>query len=449
MVFTKEMTTDLNCEEGHFDASSIHEALQQILQSKEFNGALQLQTLLRFIVEESIEGHEDELKERVIGMHVFGRRPDYETADDPIVRSRARQLRKRLEQYYENDETNTPAIKIVIPKGSYKPSFIFCPRTVCKNDLVCPEDEPHPSRSFPDVAAIEQPASASNAQQILPLPTSRSVAAFIGVGLVVILLVGCIVTLGIEKWHRSKLDLFWEPIFHGNKTVILYSGSTQVYLPISIYNYYCLTNQAGDCDKPAINGGPRLAANDATQPATALTLVPYRYVRSEVIETNLKIAQLLTSHHIRMESRVEPNLPFVDLNGTPVVLLGAYNNNWTLELTQELPYFFDRDGRIHERGGQGRAWSTPPANDEKIAQDYAIVARLLNTKAGGPAVIIAGVTACGTQAAADFATDAEQLQKLGSIPREALKDKNIELVVRTSLINCNPTSLDVVAQRAW
>lgn len=56
-------------------------------------------------------------------MSVFDRKPDYDSAADPIVRSRVRQLRKRLERYYESDEANGSAVEIVIPKGSYRPTF--------------------------------------------------------------------------------------------------------------------------------------------------------------------------------------------------------------------------------------------------------------------------------------------------------------------------------------
>jgi hypothetical protein len=62
---------------------------------------------------------------------------------------------------------------------------------------------------------------------------------------------------------------------------------------------------------------------------------------------------------------------------------------------------------------------------------------------------IAGLTTCGTQAAAQFATDPSQLKKLAGIPRKSLARKNLEFVLRASLVNCTPTSVDVVAQQVW
>lgn len=204
--------------------------------------------------------------------------------------------------------------------------------------------------------------------------------------------------------------------------------------------------------KPYVTGLGSDSNPKAEGPApTAIDMViaPYSYVRSETIETNLRLAELLNAHHLSAESRVEPNLPFVDLHGSPIVLVGAYSNNWTTALTQDLPFFFDRGGRVHERGAQGRVWSTPPAKDERIARDYAIVARLLDSKAGGPVIIVAGITTCGTEAATEFVTDPVQLRKLDSFPKYALERKNLELVLQTSLINCNPTSINIAAQRYW
>jgi len=84
-------------------AERISEALTHILHSPRFKDSPQLQSLLRYVVHEALKGNEDALKERIIGMNVFGRRPDYDTTDDPIVRSRMGLLRKRLAQYYDGN----------------------------------------------------------------------------------------------------------------------------------------------------------------------------------------------------------------------------------------------------------------------------------------------------------------------------------------------------------
>src|SRR5580698_4862325 len=80
----------------------IQRALDQVLFSPPFRNTQQCQNLLRYIVKHSLAGEDHLLRERVIGSEVFGRRPDYEPGEDPVVRLRAAELRKRLAQYYQS-----------------------------------------------------------------------------------------------------------------------------------------------------------------------------------------------------------------------------------------------------------------------------------------------------------------------------------------------------------
>jgi hypothetical protein len=157
----------------------------------------------------------------------------------------------------------------------------------------------------------------------------------------------------------------------------------------------------------------------------------------------------MNSYNRNLSLRSGQGLQFADLKGSPTVLIGAYDNYWTLDLARELPFYLDRGVRIREHGGQHRVWSSVSGSDKAVIEDYAIVFRLLDSKTGGPVIAIAGLTTCGTQAAAEFATDPVQLKKLANIPRDVLERKNLELVLHTSLINCTPASTEIVAQQYW
>ena len=85
----------------------------------------------------------------------------------------------------------------------------------------------------------------------------------------------------------------------------------------------------------------------------------------------------------------------------------------------------------------------------RMMEDYALVFRVMDSKASAPVLAIAGLSTCGTHAAADFVTDPVQMKVLSGIPREALKNKNVELVLHTSLVNCAPTSVQVIASKVW
>ena len=77
---------------------------------------------LRHIVERSLEGDEESLRETVIGLTVYGRPGDYDPKSDSIVRVEASRLRGRLREYYEAEGVGE-RVRIQIPKGTYVPAY--------------------------------------------------------------------------------------------------------------------------------------------------------------------------------------------------------------------------------------------------------------------------------------------------------------------------------------
>src|SRR5262245_4692029 len=75
--------------------------LERLLANPLFRNSKRYPTLLRYVVERTLDGHPGELKERTLGVEVFGREPDYDTNLDPVVRITAAEIRKRLAQYYQ------------------------------------------------------------------------------------------------------------------------------------------------------------------------------------------------------------------------------------------------------------------------------------------------------------------------------------------------------------
>ena len=96
--------------------------LQRILQSPGFARNERLSRFLRMVIERHLEGRDDELKESLIALEVFGRPADYDPKRDPVVRAEASRLRARLAEYYQNEGKHDPLV-IEIPKGGYTPRF--------------------------------------------------------------------------------------------------------------------------------------------------------------------------------------------------------------------------------------------------------------------------------------------------------------------------------------
>jgi hypothetical protein len=81
------------------DSVSVRSQLERILASELFQHSRRYPSLLRHIVERTLEGARDDLKERTLGVTVFKRDPEYDTSADPVVRTTASEIRKRLQEY--------------------------------------------------------------------------------------------------------------------------------------------------------------------------------------------------------------------------------------------------------------------------------------------------------------------------------------------------------------
>src|SRR5712691_6856238 len=98
----------------------LREELERVLSSASFARSDRLSKLLRFLVERHMEGRDDELKESLVGVEVFGRSPDYDPKLDSTVRTEAVRLRARLNKYYSTEGSQDPYV-IELPKGGYVP----------------------------------------------------------------------------------------------------------------------------------------------------------------------------------------------------------------------------------------------------------------------------------------------------------------------------------------
>src|SRR5271157_1998619 len=96
--------------------------LERVANSKLFLQSPTLRAFLVYVAEHALAGRRTEIKEQQIGHHVLGRKLDYDTANDNIVRIRARQVRQKLDDYFANEGRDSEWI-IIIPKGHYAPVF--------------------------------------------------------------------------------------------------------------------------------------------------------------------------------------------------------------------------------------------------------------------------------------------------------------------------------------
>ena len=141
--------------EDDLSAESIRTQLAKTLQSRTFSQAPILSRLLRYLVEQAIQGNADQLKEYSLGVEVFDRAESFDPRTDTIVRVHARRLRSKLEEYYEAEGRVDPIV-IEVPKGHYVAVFRSAP--------------PHRHGLTRDLRVLELTAG----PRPLPLPAPRT-----------------------------------------------------------------------------------------------------------------------------------------------------------------------------------------------------------------------------------------------------------------------------------
>jgi Tfp pilus assembly protein PilF len=177
--------------------------LREIVESRTFAQGSRLARFLRFVVENHLSGETGQLKETVIATEVYDRPPDYDPKVDSIVRTEARRLRKKLQEYYET-EGRYSRVTITIPTGGYIPRIEFRPQPI--PTLVMPE---------PDLAnVVENPGSAK--QQVEPqlLPSTRWRL------LTVVLIAGLVCGIGlwsIARHYRRREEAKLTPGYTANQ----------------------------------------------------------------------------------------------------------------------------------------------------------------------------------------------------------------------------------------
>jgi adenylate cyclase len=138
---------------GELTPELVRATLDKILSSAGFANAERLTRFLRYTVEETLNGQTDKLKESLLGIDVFGRKPTYDPRVDAVVRTEAVKLRARLRDYYES-EGREDEIIIDLPKGGYVPVFRFREKEPAESSTPAPVEAPKIHEWKPAVATL-------------------------------------------------------------------------------------------------------------------------------------------------------------------------------------------------------------------------------------------------------------------------------------------------------
>ena len=154
-----------------------------------------------------------------------------------------------------------------------------------------------------------------------------------------------------------------------------------------------------------------------------------------------RIAGVMMAKGKPLHIRKHKALKLDDLREGPVVLIGAFNNVWTLRLVDQMRFSFERDavtkdGWIVDRQSPGgRKWLVrETAPYASVAEDYALISRVLDPTTGRLVVTAAGITKYGTAAAGEFLSDPIYMERAMRSAPSGWERKNIQILLATELV---------------
>ncbi len=441
-TFGTKGTTDNSLSFSASERAAILSQLDHILASAPFRSSKRYPALLRYVVVETLDGHAELLKERTLGVEVFDRASEYDTNADPVVRIAAGEVRKRLAQYYYEQERR-PEIRIELPPGSYVAEFhpaeadgnmivLSAPAAadsapILPSEQATTEDETTEiiSTEWPKTTALARPRRLGRMWLWLAISSAALAAA------------GCWIIL--KTWPQPDADkLFWGPALASSSPVLISLGELRVSEAELSPNAYLSRFNAPFQLRASryLRGLGLIAPSDAT--------------------TAANVAGLLKANRKVFVIRDKDATTFADLQNGPFVLIGAFSNDWTIRLTDPMRFHFDMNPgaqqwwigdrqRPDEKFGLHRT----DLPESPVKDDYAIVARFFDPTTKQTAVVLAGVDNYGTQVAGDFVSNPTYLKEFAKHAPRDWDRKNIELLITTNIVDGDPGPPRVVASYFW
>ena len=403
-------------------AEEVRGELERVLASHQFRGSRRCQLLLRQITDQTVIGDIRTLKERTLGVEVFGRPSDYDTSQDPIVRATAAEIRKRLAQYYlePNHETEP---RIDLPLGSYAARFQAPVGKAAPITSTALLTEPAPVPLNPPVQVTRRrPRRAVRLAALLGVPALIILAAW------------------LKPWTpHSALDRLWSPVLDSSSPVLLCVGQR----PFVGFS----------ATEPESSSAP---VQYAAAPQTTLFQLYYLGSQNVALPDVMTLGRLAgflqakgKAYHVRGES----STTFEDLRDGPVVLIGAFNNDWSMRLMGPRRFSFERDGdTFWIKDVQNPSDKSHAVNYAmpylQLTEDFALVSRVLDPVTERMVVLAAGLTGYGTLAAGEFLSNPAYMETIAARPGRWAR-KNVEVVISTKVINGKSGPPKVVIAHFW
>jgi hypothetical protein len=381
------------------DRAAARQQLHRILESPMFKNSRRCSLLLRFAIERLLNGQND-IKERTIGIEVFGRSADYDTNEDPVVRNTAVEVRKRLAQFY-NDPAHAADMRIDLPAGAYLPEFHVSGESV-------------------------------NTENSLRVPRRRLGALLLSA--VIAVLAGAIFW-SKSSTSSSALDRFWNPIWNSSETALICLGG---------FNSAVGSGSGQSTTQDSISG----STGNATQLSSTTKFLAYPDTMGLT-----KIVGLMTAKKKLFRIRIQNELNLEDFKTGPVILIGGGNDQWSSRVMSSLRFSFQTDGNVNWiRDSLNPAERKRSAERDTSARNvkcYALISRVSDPAIGGNITCITGLLAPATAAAAEFVSEASSLEKIGTNAPKSWYRMNMQIRIAMQLYENSFSTPYIEATHFW
>jgi hypothetical protein len=435
-------TVEIDVAPENITAEEIDHQLAKLLASHHFCHSLRYPVLLEYLVKQTQLGNGSQFKERLLGIEVFHREPDYDTNSDPVVRVTAAEVRKRIAQYYQEPE-HSGEIRIEIPTGSYVPRFSRAPTMISGISVppVVLEDSAKTGEtSIQNKDTPAQPTFETSSTLLRSAGARRSIH---WLTLIASFCMGALLTFGIVRFTSSVASRrehavrdFWAPLTNSEKPVLVVLGDHTI---------------------GTTGNALRAAQGAAVNPSEDVLQLMNEHEQVTIGDTIslFKITEYMVRHTQSYNAAGAGSASIDDLRNGPVLLFAGLDNRWTLRLGEHLRYRFvdtsdDSIGTIEDTQTPGRHWQVDfKMPYSGMTQDYAIVARYFDPLIEQPVIIAAGIGATGTASASEFVTSERQMEDMEKLAPKGWQHGNLEVVLETPVIDGHPGPPHVIASHFW
>ena len=260
----------------------------------------------------------------------------------------------------------------------------------------------------------------------------------------------------LQKQPESATSLFWSPVLDASRPVLICIPQAVVYRPsFDLYQKYSQSHPSTfQTELQRLTEALPLDPNDNVA-WKDIEAVPMFGVAVGDTYAGFAISSRLAQMGKTSQVRIGGACSFEDLRNFFAVVIGAFDNRWTMEMASNLHFAFQWDHRVQEfpiikeNIPSGRAWAAEVGPHYHYFVDYGVVTRLVDSNTGQPLISIGGLGTAGTQAAGELIANPQYLEEaLRNAPKEWNK-RNVQIVVQAKVTDAIPSPPHVVATYFW